>query len=66
MEGLRPGDKLAVVVEEIHPQERKITLAPENAGEGTGNRQAYSAETPKPMGSLGEELRRAIRNQEEE
>lgn len=66
MEGLRPGDKLAVVVEEIHPQERKITLAPESAGEGTGNWQAYSAETPKPMGSLGEELRRAIRNQEEE
>jgi small subunit ribosomal protein S1 len=66
MEGLRPGDKLTVVVEEIHSQERKITLAPDTGDEGGGNWQTYSAETPKPMGSLGEELRRAIRNQEDE
>jgi small subunit ribosomal protein S1 len=66
MEGMRPGDKLTVMVEEVHPQERKITLAPGSGDEGSGNWQTYSADKPKSMGSLGEELRRAIRNQEDE
>ncbi len=65
MEGMRPGDKLTVVVEEIHPAERKITLAPDSGDEG-GNWQAYSGEKPNAMGNLGEELQRAIRDQEQE
>jgi small subunit ribosomal protein S1 len=65
MEGLRPGDKLTVVVEEIHAQDRKITLAPDTGDEAVGSWQAYAAENPKPMGNLGEKLRRAISDHEE-
>jgi small subunit ribosomal protein S1 len=66
MEGMRRGDKLAVVVEEVHAQERKITLAPDSGDDGSAQWKSYTGDSPKTMGSLGEELRRAIRDQDQE
>jgi small subunit ribosomal protein S1 len=60
LESLRPGDPLEVLVEEIHAQERKLTLAPaDEAVEASGWQSPPPADEGR-MGSLGEKLRQAM------
>ncbi len=58
---LREGDPVTVVIEEIHPADRKITLGTGDASD-EGNWQNYAkvAKTPS-MGSFGEKLQQAMK-----
>lgn len=63
---LKPGDAVLVVVQEIHPGERKITLGLPESGDQKAW-QDYSADrTPAPtvssMGDLGDKLRAALKS----
>jgi small subunit ribosomal protein S1 len=61
IEKLRQGDAITVMVEEIHPEERKITLGP---GDSTDedDRGKFAKDTEKPIGSLGEKLQQALKS----
>lgn len=60
IEQLKTGETLDVIVEEIHPLERKITLAPSDAkDDGTWKNFARSG-TTAPMSDLAEKLQQAI------
>ena len=59
IEKTREGQPLAVIIEEIHPAERKITLAPGDSGD-EGNWREYTAEKKQSMGALGEKLQQAL------
>lgn len=58
MAKLREGDTIPVVVHDINPAQRKITLAPGTGGEETDWR-AFT-DHGKAMGSLGAKLKKAI------
>ena len=61
IEKLKLGETIAVVVEEIHPEERKITLGPgDTLEESDWKAFTKDKDTEKPMGSLGEKLQRAM------
>ena len=62
LESLKPGDTLMVLIEEIQPQERKITLAPESQAVDT-DWQSYAKKDESRLGDLGEKLRRAMKDQ---
>ncbi len=58
---LKEGDSITVVIEEIHPADRKITLGTGDASdEGDWQNYAKVAKTPA-MGSLGEKLQQAMK-----
>jgi small subunit ribosomal protein S1 len=59
IEKLSEGDALAVVIENINLQERKITLAPADA-EAEQNWEKYTKDGESAMGSLGEKLQQAL------
>ncbi len=61
IEKLRQGDAITVIVEEIHPEERKITLGP---GDSTDEDdwERFAKDTEKPIGSLGEKLQQALKS----
>jgi small subunit ribosomal protein S1 len=59
LEQLSEGDALAVIVENINLQERKITLAPADA-EAEQNWEKYTKDGQSAMGSLGEKLQQAL------
>lgn len=60
IEKLKEGDAISVVVEELDPWERKMTLGP--GGEiDTQNWQEYSKDAPSAMGALGEKLQEALK-----
>lgn len=61
-QGVKPGDALTVVVEEIRPDERKITLAPEGVDDGRDWQSFAAPAESRSMGSLGEKLRQAMKN----
>jgi small subunit ribosomal protein S1 len=56
---LREGDTLAVVVEAINSQDRKITLTPGNT-EDERNWQQFAGDSDSSVGSLGEKLQQAL------
>jgi small subunit ribosomal protein S1 len=63
---LKPGDALVVVIQEIHPRERKITLGLPESGDQKAW-QDYSAERVPAtavgsMGDLGDKLRAALKS----
>ena len=64
IEKLKEGDPIIVIVGEISPSERKITLGPGDsvAGDDWKN---YSKDEEKSMGSLGEKLRAALKSKDE-
>jgi len=59
IEKLRAGDPITVLIEEIRPTDRKITLGPGDAKE-EDNWQKYTEEAKFSLGSLGEKLQQAI------
>ncbi|MBN1848865.1 MAG: 30S ribosomal protein S1 [Deltaproteobacteria bacterium] len=60
LDKLREGDLIPVIVERIDPNERKISLAPADAADADDWKQ-YSKDSGSSIGSLGEKLRRAMK-----
>jgi len=60
LEKLREGDTIAVIIEEIHPDERKITLRPGDAM-AEENWRSFTQDKKESMGSLGEKLQQALK-----
>ncbi|MFP4347112.1 MAG: 30S ribosomal protein S1 [Thermodesulfobacteriota bacterium] len=61
LDKLKVGDPISILVEEIHPSDRKITLAPGDAGE-EGDWRDYAKGKEKSLGSLGEKLQQAMKD----
>ena len=61
IEKLREGDAIRVVVEEIHPDERKITLSPGDSMKEDEWRD-YTENEGRPLGSLGDKLLQALKS----
>jgi len=59
IEKLKAGDPLTVVIEEIHPMERKMTLGPVDSAE-EGDWKNFSKQGEKSSTLLGEKLRKAM------
>jgi small subunit ribosomal protein S1 len=59
IESLKEGREIAVVVEEILPQARKITLSPGNL-QDEQDWQAYTRTSGGSLGSLGDKLQQAL------
>lgn len=66
MEKLKPGDTVAVTIENINAAERKISLKPRDSGDEDAWR-SYQAETggSSSLSALGEQLARALKKREE-
>jgi small subunit ribosomal protein S1 len=60
IEELREGDAIAVIVQEIQPEKRKIILGPGDSME-EGEWRSFTKERERPMVSLGEKLQQALR-----
>jgi small subunit ribosomal protein S1 len=60
LEKAKEGDRIRVIIEEMHPEDRKMTLAPHNS-KNEDEWKRFAADTGKSIGSLGEKLRQAIR-----
>ncbi len=60
IEQMKAGDPIAVTVEEIHPLDRKITLAPGDAKEEDAWKSFAQAAIPAPVSDLAEKLRQAM------
>jgi small subunit ribosomal protein S1 len=60
-EKLQQGDKVNVVIEEIHLDERKITLAPGDLME-EGDWESFAKKDEKPSSIFGEKLHKAMEN----
>ena len=61
IEKLGQGDAIPVVVENIDPEERKITLSPGDTMD-EGDWKSYAKDSGKPIGSLGEKLQQALKS----
>jgi len=61
IEKLRVDEPITVLVEEIHPQERKITLGPTDAKEEGEWRDFAPEAKDAGLGTLGEKLKQALR-----
>ena len=64
IEKLGQGDAIPVVVEKIDPDERKIALSPGDTM-GEEDWRKYGKNSEKPIGSLGEKLRQALKPKNE-
>jgi small subunit ribosomal protein S1 len=60
-EKLRQGDAITVIVEEIHPDEKKITLSPGDLMDEDDWR-SFAKDRGKLIGSLGEKLKHALKS----
>ena len=60
-EKLRQGDAVTVIVEEIQPDERKITLSPGDSMDEDDWRN-FVKDGERPIGSLGEKLQQALKS----
>ena len=60
IEKYKEGDRLPVVIDEINPSARKITLSPEDAGSADDWKE-YTGDTQTSLGSLGEKLQAALK-----
>jgi small subunit ribosomal protein S1 len=59
IEKLKAGDSVPVVIEEIHPKERKMSLGLTDSAE-EGDWKSFSSQGDKPSTLLGEKLRKAL------
>jgi small subunit ribosomal protein S1 len=64
LEKLKAGDTVRVVIEEIHPRERKITLGPADAMEEE-DWKTFTKQEVKPSTLLGEKLKKALEDKKE-
>ena len=60
IEKLKQGDRLSVLIEEIHPGERKITLAPGDSKE-EGDWRQFVKKKEKPSGLFAGKLQQALK-----
>lgn len=58
------GDLIPVVIEAIHPEQRKITLSPGDAADER-QWQSFGRDTKSSMGSLGEKLQQALNQKQD-
>ena len=63
MEKLKPGDAVAVVIERVNADERKITVAPGDA-ENVDDWRSFSSNKGTAMSSLGEKLQQALQTKD--
>lgn len=63
IEKLKAGDTLSVLVEEINPRDRKITLRPVDAS-ADENWRNFTKPSSGPMGALGEKLQQALQSKD--
>ena len=61
LERLKAGDTLTVTVNEINPEQRRITLGPGDSRE-EDDWKRFAKETRGPMSSLGEKLTQALKS----
>ena len=59
IEKLKTGDPVTVIIEEIHPKERRITLGPVDSAE-EGDWKSFSKQGEKTSTLLGEKLKKAL------
>ncbi|MBT3311604.1 MAG: 30S ribosomal protein S1 [Desulfobacteraceae bacterium] len=59
IEKLKEGDSITILIEELKPNERKITLAPADSLDG-GNWKKFANDSDNSVGSLGEILQNAM------
>jgi small subunit ribosomal protein S1 len=64
LEKLRAGEMVRVVIEEIHPKERKITLGPADSMEEE-DWKTFTKRGGNPSTLLGEKLRKALEEKKE-
>lgn len=62
-EKLKPGDTLPVVIEEIKPNEKRVTLATADAGDD-GDWKKHTQHESIGLGALGEKLKQALQTKE--
>jgi small subunit ribosomal protein S1 len=62
-DNLKRGDKVRVVVDSIDTEERRIALKPEDKS-GSSEWQSFAQDTDESMGSLGEQLKKAMDDKE--
>ncbi|MFZ7126121.1 MAG: 30S ribosomal protein S1 [Desulfobacterales bacterium] len=60
LDKLRPGDAIQVVVENVNRQDRRISLSPGDAAVAEDWRSHSGTEKEPSLGSLGEQLKRAL------
>jgi small subunit ribosomal protein S1 len=58
---LKSGDTIAVTIDSVNPVDRKISLKPRDAGDEEEWRQFDKKTGGSPLGALGEELARALK-----
>jgi small subunit ribosomal protein S1 len=59
-QGLRPGDRITLVVDALRPEERRLTLAPASSVERNDWRNHPAAEGTGALGTLAEKLQQAM------
>jgi small subunit ribosomal protein S1 len=59
IEKLKPGDTITVLIEEVHPSERKITLSPGDSKEEEGWKE-FAGSGQKKASVFGEKLQQAL------
>ena len=60
LENAKPGDRLAVAIESIDLEQRRISLGPSERADGGGNWQSFAPAEEKSMGSLADKLQAAL------
>jgi len=61
IEKMKPGNTITVIIEEIRPDERRITLGPGDSRD-EGDWQDFTKDAQKSLGSLGEKLQQALKS----
>ena len=61
---LKPGDPIAVIIDEIHPETRRISLGISDAKDEE-DWQSFTSDSSKSLGSLGEQLKKALDGKDE-
>ena len=59
VEKLNQGDAITVIIDEIKPDERRITLSPGDSRD-EGDWQRFTKDAKQSLGSLGEKLKQAL------
>jgi small subunit ribosomal protein S1 len=65
LENAKPGDRLAVAIESIDLEQRRISLGPSERADGGGNWQSFAPAEEKSMGSLADKLQAALNAKKE-
>ncbi|MBW1698103.1 MAG: 30S ribosomal protein S1 [Deltaproteobacteria bacterium] len=63
LEKLKQGDPISVIIDEIHRESRRISLGLSDAVEEE-NWRSFAADSGKSLGSLGEQLQKALQKKE--